>query len=415
MRTGLLTASGLFLAAMATVLPAQTGSPRVFSPREASAPQIDLWLDQVSYDIGGRIAPHFESEPGAYVTILRVTSDGEVRVLYPQHPGEQRQFARGQLVNDRVPYNSLDRRFEVYESQGMGFVFAISSFSKFNYTYFSSGNDWSINHLASIRYGDPFEIVRRFADRTLAAEADFSMDYVSYEVYNEARQSRYATRYAYNTYDDYYNSCLSAFGYGYTSYCEPYYPAFPIVVVSQPTAPRSNIPGDRHYAGKHIRPRVGDPFAHGAPSEPQPLTEGRLPNNNSAEQAAMARRERLLRTAAPRDRGAPSVDSRAVEIAPRIYTAPQRTTPDHAAPERAAPQRPWFEPQHAPAPRAEPQRVAPPPRSEPRIEMRPEPQRAQPAPPPRVEVRNEPAPVRIEVPRAAPPPPAPVPVPAKKD
>ena len=72
MRTGLFTASGLLLAAMASGLPAQTASPRVFSPRESeNAPQIDLWLDQVSYNIGDRIAPHFQSEAGAYVTIVR--------------------------------------------------------------------------------------------------------------------------------------------------------------------------------------------------------------------------------------------------------------------------------------------------------------------------------------------------------
>jgi hypothetical protein len=408
MRTGLFTASGLLLAAMASGLPAQTASPRVFSPRESeNAPQIDLWLDQVSYNIGDRIAPHFQSEAGAYVTIVRVTSDGEVRVLYPQEPRDQRQFEPAQLVNDRVPYSSLDRRFEVYESQGMGFVFAIASFSKFNYSYFTSGGDWSLNHLSSIRYGDPFEIVRRFADRTLGDGSDFSMDYVSYQVYNDAPQSRYATRYAYNTYDDYYNSCLSAFGYGYTLYCQPYYQDYPIVILTGPRGPRTNIPSDRHYAGKHIRPRVGDPLVHGAPSEPQPVAEGRLPNNTSASEAAAAsRRERLLKTATPRDRGAPNVDSRAVDAAPRIYTAPERTTPD----------RPRYEPQRAaPAPRSEPERVAPPVRSEPpRIEMRPEPPRAQPAPPPpRVEVRNEPPPApRIEVVRPAPTPP---PAPAKKD
>jgi hypothetical protein len=407
MRTGLFAASGLLLATMTTALSAQNASPRVFSPREsANAPQIDLWLDQVSYNIGDRIAPHFQSEPGAYVTIVRITSDGDVRVLYPQRPLDQRQFERSQLVNDRVPYSSFDRRFEVYESQGMGFVFAIASFSKFNYSYFTTGNEWSPTHLSSIRYGDPFEIVRRFADRTLGDGSDFSMDYTSYQVYNDAPQSRYATRYAYNTYDDYYNSCLSAFGYGYTSYCQPYYQDYPIIIVAGPRGPRTNIPTNRHYAGKHIRPRIGDPLVHGAPSEARPEAEGRLPNNTSAEEAAAAsRRERLLKTATPRDRGASNVDSHAVDAAPRIYTAPERTAPD----------RPRYEPQRAaPAPRSEPERVAPPVRSEPpRIEMRPAPQRVQPvAPPPRVEVRNEP---RVEVVRPAPPPPPPPPAPAKKD
>jgi hypothetical protein len=406
MKTGLLTASSLMLAAMASALSAQTASPRVFSPRESSnAPQIDLWLDEVQYNVGERIAPHFESEPGAFVTIVRVTSDGDVRVLYPQRPRDQREYERAQLVNDRVPYSSLDRRFEVYESEGMGFVFAIASFSKFNYGYFTAGNDWSLNHLASIRYGDPFEIVRRFADRTLGDGSDFAMDYVSYQVYNDGPRSRYASRYNYNTYDDYYDSCLSAFGYGYSLYCQPFYQEYPIIIASNPRAPRTNQPTDRHYAGKHIHPRVGDPMVHGSPSEPQPAAEGRLPNNDAA---AEARRERLLKSAAPRDRGAPGADTRPLDAAPRIYRGTETTIPDR--------------------PRTEPQRMSPPPRqemprSEPvRIDM---PQRAPPpprvevvrpmpasAPPPRVEVRNEP---RVEVARPAPAPPPPPPAPAKKD
>ncbi|MGH9418555.1 MAG: DUF4384 domain-containing protein [Thermoanaerobaculia bacterium] len=400
MRTGLLTASGLLLAAMAAALPAQTSSPRAYTPRESdNAPQIDLWLDQVSYNVGDRIAPHFQSESGAYVTIVRVTSDGEVRVLYPQRPRDQRSYERAQLVNDRVPYSSIDRRFEVYESEGMGFVFAIASYSKFDYSYFAAGSDWSINRLASIRYGDPFEIVRRFADRTLGDKSDFSMDYVSYQVYNDAAPSRYATRYDYNTYDDYYDSCLSAFGYGYSLYCQPFYQDYPIIITSR--TPRSHSPTGRHYAGKHVHPRIGDPILHGAPSEAQPVAEGRFPNHGSSDDAAAARRERLLKSAAPRDRGAPGADTRPLDAAPRIYTSPTRTIPDRPRnePQRAAP------PQRQDVPRSEPQRIEIPQRMQPaapRVEVvRPAP------PPPRVEVRNEPARVEVVRPAPAPSPPAP--------
>jgi hypothetical protein len=409
MRKGLLTVSGLLVAAMASALPAQTASPRVYTPRESeSAPQIDLWLDQVSYNVGDRIAPHFQSESGAYVTILRVTSDGEVRVLYPQRPNDQRPYEKAQLVNDRVPYNSIDRRFEVYESEGMGFVFAIASYSKFDYSYFASGNDWSINHLASVRYGDPFEIVRRFADRTLGDRSDFAMDYVSYQVYNDAPRSRYASRYNYNTYDDYYDSCLSAFGYGYSLYCQPFYQDYPIIIASAPRTPRKNNPTERHYAGKHIHPRVGDPILHGAPAEPQPTAEGRLPNNDAA---AEARRERLLKSASPRDRGAPGADTRPLDAAPRIYTEPTRNIPDRprSEPQRVTPPPRQSEPRSEPPRMEMPQRMQPV-QSAPRVEViRPAPP---PAPSPRVEVRNEP---RVEVIRPAPAPPPPPPAPAKKD
>ena len=386
MKIGLATASAVLLAAMASSVPAQTITPRVFSPQESdNAPQLDLWLDQVSYRIGDRIAPHFVTEAGAYVTIVRITSDGQLAVLYPRRPREQRPYSASQLVNDRIPlYLSSDNRFQVMESRGLGFVFAIASWDKFNYSYFTSGGEWSIARLANDgRYGDPFEIVRRFVDRTLSASSDFSMDYVSYEVYNDGARSRYASRYAYSTIDDFYDACMSAFGLRYTPYCRNYYPGYyGPYIVSQPRAPTPNTPSPSgpNYAGKKIHPVIGDPLVHGAPTEPEVTTEGRLPPNNSAEEAALAaRRERMARQVTPRDRSGSTVNNAPVYQEPRVYSAPTRTEPVYRQPiERQPVERPVFRP-------------------EPRVEQRVEP-RPQPVAQPRVEVRNEPRqqPQRVE-------------------
>ena len=401
------TASVLMLAALsAPSVPAQVANPRVYSPqRSADAPQIDLWLDQVNIRAGDRISPHFVTEPGAYVTIIRVTTDGQLQVLYPLHPRDQRPFERSALVNDRVPYNSFDRRNgNISESGGIGFVFAIASFDRFDYSYFNSAGLWSVARLANdSRYGDPFEIARRFVDRTLDHASDFSMDYVSYEVDNYGARSRYASRYGYSALDDYYDECLSAFGNRYSLYCRDYYPGFGPIFASRP---RNGTPGTPpaptgNYAHKRIWPVVGDPLVHGAPSEPQVATEGRLPNRNPAEEAAAGnRRERMLRNVSPRDRSAPNVDTRPMEREPRIYSAPPRE----------------------PAPRSEPRidpRIEQPrierPRIEPRIEQRAEP-RSEPVTPARVEIRNEPAPMAMPMP--APrmePAPRPVSAPVQKD
>lgn len=377
MRIGLATASAVLFALTASALPAQQVTPRVYSPQESdNAPQLDLWLDQASYRIGDRIAPHFVTEAGAYVTIVRITSDGQLAVLYPRRPREQKPYSASQLVNDRVPlYLSSDNRFQVAESRGMGFVFAIASWDKFDYSYFTSGGEWSIARLANDgRYGDPFEIVRRFVDRTLSGSSDFSLDYVSYEVYNDGARSRYASRYDYNTIDDFYDACISAFGLRYTPYCRNYYPGYygPIIV-SQPQAPSPNVPSGPNYAGKHIRPVIGDPLVHGAPTSPEPATEGRLPTNNPSEEAAAAaRRDRLARQITPRDRSGSNVDTRPIDREPRVYSAPPRSEPVYRQPIERQP--------------IERQPVV---RAEPRVEQRAEP-RPQPVTPARVEVRNEP-------------------------
>jgi hypothetical protein len=386
MRIGLVAASAVIVTAIASSLPAQQASPRYYDVREAdNAPQIDLWLDQVTYRYGDRITPYFDTEPGAYVTVIRVTSDGQLTVLYPRRPKDQEPYQRSQLVNNRVPFSTYDGRFNVNESDGIGFVFAVASYHKFNFSYFTQAGAWNWGRLAyEGGIGDPFEIVRRFVDRTLGDNADFAMDYVSYRAVDYGTRSRYSTRYAYNDYNDYYDSCLSAFGFRYTSYCRNAYPGYygPIIV-SQPGNPTPNTPSSsRNLAGKRIKPVTGDPVVGGAPDGPQPQTEGRLPTYDPAEASAeAAQRARLRRDATPRDRTPSQVEVpvyRSMPVAP-----PQRAEP---AP-RAEPTPRQFERQ--PVIRAEPRVEQQ--RAEPRIEQRAEPS-PMPVAPARVEVRNEPQP-----------------------
>jgi hypothetical protein len=78
------------LVSLGVVAGAQS-NPKVYTPDpEATqnsypndAPQVDVWLDEYSYRYGDIIRPKVATENGAFVTIVRVTSDGELRVLYP--------------------------------------------------------------------------------------------------------------------------------------------------------------------------------------------------------------------------------------------------------------------------------------------------------------------------------------------
>ena len=44
----------------------------------ARAPEVEVWIDRYVFRSGERIRTYFESEPGAYVTILRITTLGDV-------------------------------------------------------------------------------------------------------------------------------------------------------------------------------------------------------------------------------------------------------------------------------------------------------------------------------------------------
>ena len=360
--------SATLLTAAASIAPAQTARPRVFTPSDRSdyAPPVDVWLDQITYTYGQRFRPYFSTEPGAYVTIVRVTTDGELRVMYPRRPSLQKQHVPGRRADSRVPYSD-EPAFSTYESGGTGFVFAIASNERFNYGYYTTAGEWSVARLAnSGRYGDPFEIVRVFVDQTLGDRSEFSMDYVAYEVVSRGRPSRYASRYMYDSYDDYFDRCMSAFGYGYSrysgysQYCGNYNGYYGQFVVARPRSPAPATPNSA--PDPRVKPLVPDPMLPAYPTEPQAM-QGRFPVNTPGEAAAVARRERMLRSVSPRTeiKSGGTPEPRYSE--PR-YVEPRRAEPRQIEPRQIEPRQ--IEPRHV-----EPVRAAP--RSEPRVEPAPAP------------------------------------------
>ncbi len=381
--------AALILAAASSVSSAQVQPERERTGRLESdfAPPIDLWLDQVSYDRGARMRPFFSTEPGAYVVVVRVTSDGELRVMYPSRPTEQQPYRLGQFTDDRVPYTG-DPTLNLHESSGQGFVFAIASYQRFDFSSFSQGRMWSTARLATFgRYGDPFQVVNKFIERVLPTSADFSLDYEVYEVYSRGSRSVYSSswyggRHGYYSIEDYHDACLTAFGIRYSYDCRSYRGGYygPIIVANPRTPPTPAGPAGSKI--KRPRPVVPDPIVPGSPIEPQPA-EGRMPANDNAERAARERYRQMLRDPA---RSVPRYEP---------VVPPSRVEPQPFG--RARVERPQSEPQRS-APviyGRMPER-----RSEPRRESAPV-VRSQPSAPARVEVRNEPrAEPRREAPRS---------------
>ncbi len=345
-------------------------NPRVYSPQfdnEAQQgsddlPRVQVWLDQKSYEYGDIIRPNVVSDPGAYLTIIRVTTDGDLRILYPRQPQNQTRYRDGQFASDRLP-GAGDPATYVKESAGSGFVFAIASYYRFDYSYYSSNGWWSTARLASAgRYGSPFQIVRRFVDEIMNESSSYSMDYVMYDVNSNYYRSRYASRYRGYSFNDYLDLCYGSFSYDYYSYCggHGYRNGYPVIIANYPPG----NPNTPHTKSMRIKPLVHDPSVPHGPELSVP--QGRLPVGNPSEDAAIARRERMLRDAHPRTEPAQPMMRAEPRMEPRMQ------------------------------PRSEPRvetRMEPrmEPRAEPKIEMR----RADPPPPqPRVEVRVAPPPPR---------------------
>ena len=358
--------------AAASIASAQA-EPRVYTPQfendgqKGDVPAVQVWLDESTYRFGDIIRPYVASDEDAYITVVRISTDGELQVLYPRNPTEQVPYQAARFANDRIPVNTTSS-FLIRESRGVGFVFAVASYYKFNYRYYANGKNWSTSRLASAgRFGSPFQIVRSFVEEITEGSDSYSMDYVMYEVNADQYRSRYASRFRGYGYNDYYDMCLGAFGNWYSNYCRGYYGyGYPYIVVSRPTTPNPVGVGKKPMRVKQL---IHDPSVAGNPRQPQPV-EGILPRVDPREDAAVnaARRERLLRSARPRSE--PVVQPRSE---PRMQP-------------RAEPRNePRSEPRMAPPPDRAPMRAAPVVRSEPRME-RPRVE----APAPRVERTERP-------------------------
>lgn len=220
----------LGLAAVAVAV-SSAGAQRVdrarvneYGRRTQDGPEIQVWIDRYTYNSGERIRAFFQTEPGSYVTVLRVTSRGDIKVLYPHTPKVQRAYTSNQLVNDEIPF-AADAGMYVNEPRGVGFVFAIASYTPFNYKWVTGGGRWSTVQLASNRNEDPFTLVSRFVTRTLPRAANYSVDYIEYQVNGvDYRNSRSYASSAYPglSYDDLYFQCLQYYGPQALAYCQSY-------------------------------------------------------------------------------------------------------------------------------------------------------------------------------------------------
>ena len=323
-------------------------------------------------------------------------------ILYPRRPTNQRAY-RADLINNEIPFGGR-REFYLNEPGGVGYVFAIASFEPFDYRGFSSGSQWSMARLAGFGYADPYRAVNSFVSRTLPSRADYSTDYIQYEVLGSGGYNRYGYVYGQTHYNDSYFRCLDFYGLTAVGYCHSYAGSgvggFPYIVIAPPARPNPTTPSTRPVRKMPPPGRVvpdpgvlAETIQGGAPSSGEASSSSRYsdvrerassPRGTDTDNDLRIERRQRERPQPVREDPAPYVIAQ-----PRNEPAPvQRYEP---------PKTQRYEPpavqryEAPPAPRYEPPRVEQ--RQEPRVEQR---QEARPAP----VMREHPAPV-------TPPPPPP--------
>ena len=354
-------------------------------------PRVEIWTDRGDdpYASGQGVRVHFRTEQDAYVTILRIDTDGRVRVLFPREPWEDN-FARGGRDYE-VPGRDSRDAFCIDDSPGVGYIFGVVAGDAFVYDALESHDHWDYRAIADGRvHGDPYVAVTDLAERIVpAGYGEWDYDLAPYYVQRHYDYPRFLcydchSYVNYSSWSPYDYTCVR---FRIVVFDDPYYYPYRSygatrVVFTRPLRPEPRFifkdrqasdafvtrvrarPADdtqRHEVGVRGRDLVGTGVI------PPPAVQPR-PRPVSGDQGDGAR-DRERDRDRPRERARP----------PDAPAHPERREPP---PRRAEPPVAAPPPAPRPAPRAEPRREAPPPKSAPRVEPKRD--------PPKDKARSEP-------------------------
>jgi len=348
--------------------------------------QVSVWLNKSDpYARGDRARVYVSTEQDAFLTVLRIDTDGRVRVLFPQDPWDDNWVPGGRTfeVEDRDGGHA----FRVDDPPGAGYVFAIASEDRFNYAAILTERDhWDYRTIADGQVrGDPYVAVTDIAEKIVGPETDYDYDLAQYDVEQHYDYPRfvcydchaYAPYYAWNPYG---HTCVR---FRVVIYDDPYYYPYRYyggrrVVVVRPRRPQPRYifvdnDGRRDYVTRiQNRPRREGETGGGSgggDDQIRPRRAEDVGGRGTIPAPGVEARRRPARDGStgstPNDRqGQPR------RIEPRIPSS------ETNQPERRRDQPPaGLEPQKQP-PRDEPQRQEP--QSQPQVNPRSEPRREEP-------------------------------------
>lgn len=375
-------------------------------------PRITVWTEggQDPYQRGDHVQVYVQPEEDGYITVMRVDTDGRIRMIFPRDPWMDN-FARGGRTFEVLDRD--DRAFSVDDYPGVGYIFAISSPDPFYYDEFVRGDHWDYRLIGDGRVrGDPYEVLTTFASR-IVGPGVYDYDIVPYYVEQHYDYPRFLCydchSYAsYSYWDPYRYSCSKFRIVIYDDYY--YYPYRYLdtrrVVVRRPILLRPRyVFRDYERKGDDYVTRIGnrpvddgrrgilerdrrtsdDIGGRGRASLPVDVRrrvtdDGRRlvePGNPETEDRRRATADQRRRTPTRTDPGDPVQASPRREVSPepeRPTVEPRREDPRRVEPRRVEPRR--EEPRRVEPRREEPRRVEP---------SRPEPRRVEPR---RVEPRR---------------------------
>jgi hypothetical protein len=217
----MLTSLFMFAAIVGHPAPERSG----FSSSAEYRPRVEIWTNRGDdpYHTGQRANVFLRADRDGFVTLFRIDTDGRVRVLYPRMPWEDN-FVRG---GREFEIDGGSDGFDIDDSPGVGYVFAVIAADPFEYDPITTGDHWDYRMIADGRVrGDPYVALTDLAQRIVPdGYAEWDYDIVPYYVERRYDYPRFLCydchSYAsYRYWDPYAYSCVR---FRIVVFDDPYY------------------------------------------------------------------------------------------------------------------------------------------------------------------------------------------------
>jgi len=324
---------------------------------------VQLWTSEKIVSRGDRMHVWFSTTQNAFVAVLRIDTDGRVRILQPERPWHDSYVQAGRLHEVQNPAcDDADCAFVIDDYPGKGYVFAVASVQPFELDAYVNGDYWdyrAIAHRGRVT-GDPYVALSTLMGRVVSQSRGnrFSYDVYPYDVGSQFEYPRFLcyechSHVQYPAWDPYENICTrfqivrydepaydpaSTFGDTRTVYAragdlkaryviEDRNPEEPFVSIGRTRPDTSSARGSTGVGATAAD--VG-----GVGSVPAPLGHNRLwssPSGRAARSDTSAPRPRpqLRRRVAAKPDSIPLIRPRTPQnTAPRVQTRLRRTKPD---------------------------------------------------------------------------------------
>jgi hypothetical protein len=155
-------------------------------PAVADSLEARVWLDRGDEPVvrrGEEVRVYYRTSADAYSAIFRIDTDGEISMVFPQHPGVDPVVGGGRDYRLLFPDAP---RWRVEEDPGVGYFFMVASPEPLDLSAFDFDPDrgWDLGGVGAVVYEDPYVAIDDYVAAIIPEweVVPYALDFLSYSV-----------------------------------------------------------------------------------------------------------------------------------------------------------------------------------------------------------------------------------------